>query len=196
MKKKKKKMEHRETERQRRLEMTALYKDLRSKLPLECIQGKRSICDHMSEAINYIKHKEKTIKELSERRDRLIKICRRNNNSSSSSSSSSCSENDNINVIVQPSRVGIEVVISTNLRVRSMLPLSSVLELLLDEGLSVVSCVSSNANETSVHNIQSEVRNTHQANIEMSELQQKLMNLVTVSSASRANLSSNFDLAN
>ncbi|KAK9147634.1 hypothetical protein Scep_006391 [Stephania cephalantha] len=189
-------MEHRETERQRRLEMTALYKDLRSKLPLEYIQGKRSICDHMSEAINYIKHKEKTIKELSERRDRLIKICRRNNNSSSSSSSSSCSENDNINVIVQPSRVGIEVVISTNLRVRSMLPLSSVLELLLEEGLSVVSCVSSNANETSVHNIQSEVRNTHQANIEMSELQQKLMNLVMVSSASRANLSSNFDLPN
>ncbi|KAK9103494.1 hypothetical protein Sjap_020748 [Stephania japonica] len=149
--KKKKKMEHRETERQRRQEMTALYKGLRSQLPPEYIQGKRSICEHMSEAVNYIKHKEKTIKELRERRDSLIKTCRRND------SSSPCSEDDNINVIVQPSRVGIEVVISTNLRVGSVIPLSSFLELLLEEGLSVVSCVSSNANKTSVHNIQSEV---------------------------------------
>ncbi|EFH66198.1 hypothetical protein ARALYDRAFT_471403 [Arabidopsis lyrata subsp. lyrata] len=68
---KNKRAKHKELERQRRQEITSLFKNLRYLLPSQYTKGKRSSADHVLEAVNYIKDLQKKIKEVSKKRDRI-----------------------------------------------------------------------------------------------------------------------------
>lgn len=180
---KKMKIMRRDIERHRRQEMSTLYRSLRSLLPLEYLKGKRSMSDHMNEAVNYIKNLQNRIQKLSEKRDEL----RRLSNSSSSpyystTSESECSQthiNLEDSVTVRPCLAGVEVAINTSFR--KGIPLSQVVALLAEEGLTVVNCISTKINERLLHNIESEV-NDGGRNIDPFELQQKIMKLTSPSS--------------
>lgn len=111
--------------------------------------------DQMNEAVKYIKHLEMRIKELGARRDELKKL-------SNSSSHGSESRSSDLNVcqnsiVVSQSLVGVEVVYSCGYWEQG-LPLSRVLEILLDEGLCVVNCVSTKVRDRLLHTIQAKVR--------------------------------------
>ncbi|GMI99561.1 hypothetical protein HRI_003625400 [Hibiscus trionum] len=154
-----KKSMHRDVERQRRQEMATLYASLRTLLPLEYIKGKRAISDHMNGAVIYIKDLQKRIRELSSKRDELKKL------------SDSSVYDLTSSAVVRQSLDGVEVVISTGVGARA-LTLSRVLKLLVEEGLGVVSCVSTRIDGGLIHTIQSEV--TDLTLIDVPRLQQKL----------------------
>lgn len=117
--------------------------------------------DHMQEATNYIKDLQKGIQELSDKRDRLKNSYSTSGSSSSSSSSycvapqNPCYSRASDFVIVTSTRAGVEVIINTALI--EELPLSRVLKLLIDEGLSTISCTSAQVNDRLLHTIESEV---------------------------------------
>lgn len=145
------KKKHREVERQRRQEMASLCASLRSKLPLEFIKGKRSTSDHMNEAVNYIKHLQAKIGELGFKRDELKSI------HSLAALGSPCSNSSCLTTFTVNSCCEIvEIVISQSIREKDFL-LSTVLDLLLQQGLDVVSCFSSQAYDKIVHTIRCEL---------------------------------------
>ncbi|KAL6123298.1 hypothetical protein ACLB2K_075820 [Fragaria x ananassa] len=164
-----KKMMHRDTERKRRQEMATLYASLRSTLPPQSMKGKRSLADHMNEAVNYIKLMQTRIKELGSRRDDL-KIQRSspdlsitsalgldgNLSGSTGSSSSLLAGNfSTSHVAVNPCLGGVEIVISCVTGV----VLSRLLQILLEQGLTVTNCATTRVNKRLVYTIQSEVSN-------------------------------------
>ncbi|KAL3524208.1 hypothetical protein ACH5RR_017042 [Cinchona calisaya] len=175
---------HRDIERQRRQEMANLYSSLRSLLPLEYIKGKRAISDHMHEAVNYINCLQKKIGELRERRESLMKKTGSLSSTTSSgngSAADSCLPNC-LSVTVNPCRDGVEILISSGPK-EEKFSLSRVLKKLLDEGQNVVSCVSTKANEITVHKILSEVPEDW-TSIHVMSLQQKLTNAINLDSNS------------
>ncbi|XVF51597.1 hypothetical protein PTKIN_Ptkin04bG0197000 [Pterospermum kingtungense] len=172
-----KKIIHRDIERQRRQEMTLLYATLRSQLPLEYLKGKRSISDHMHEAVKYIKHLQNRIMELRDKRDELIK------GSSDLQTPGSMVEgqpkpdtSDDSVVVVRACFIGVEISIKTGLR-QGLLPLSNVLDFIVSQGLSVVNCISTRVNERVLHTI-NVLDVNHGRNIDLSELQQELTKLI------------------
>ncbi|KAJ9539696.1 hypothetical protein OSB04_026202 [Centaurea solstitialis] len=157
--KKKKKMEHREIERKRRQEMANLCSSLRSLLPLDFIKGKRSMSEHMNQAVNYVKHLEENIKGLKKTRDEIKKTYPRITDSSSVAQntnikSESSSRDPPITVTVECSHGVIEVLVTSNC---TGFPISRVMKALVQEGLNVISCNSTKVNERLIHSIHSEV---------------------------------------
>ncbi|KAG8381438.1 hypothetical protein BUALT_Bualt06G0122000 [Buddleja alternifolia] len=153
-----KKSIHKEIERQRRKEMSGLYASLRSLLPLEYVKGKRSVSDHMHQAVNYIKHMQNNIEELQKKRDRLKKL---SNPSSSNidAEDQNLTINDPLNCVnVNLCLDGVEILIRSSLNEEAGFPLSKVLLDLIERGLNVISCVSTRAKEQSLHKIQIEVQ--------------------------------------
>lgn len=167
---KKKKMIHREIERQRRQEMASLYASLRSLLPLEYIKGKRSISDHMNEAVSYIKHLQKNIKELGAKRDELKR--QYSDNSSSNLETPDEGQQKSISFTVHENNngaVGIEII--RYLEDERFL-LSKFLELVLEQGLEVVTCLSSQVNGRILHSVHCEVNSSN--SVDLPELRRKI----------------------
>ncbi|KAF3433078.1 hypothetical protein FNV43_RR24180 [Rhamnella rubrinervis] len=166
-----KKAMRRDNERQRRQQMAFLNATLRSQLPLELIKGKRSVSDHINEAVNHINQMKDKIEHLTSEKNKLESSS--NYSTSPSPKSESNSEKSSLNsVVIQPSFGGMEIVISGGFREKD-LSLSRVLEVLVvEEGLNVVKCASTKVNGRSIHTIQAEVDDT--TRVDLSELQQKL----------------------
>ncbi|XP_027162640.1 transcription factor bHLH36-like [Coffea eugenioides] len=153
---KQKRAAHRDVERLRRQEMANLYASLRNLLPLEYIKGKRSMSDQVHQAVNYITHKEKNIRELKVKRDKLrnlmggssdlnVKSVEETNSSSTTFTVKQCESG------------GIEILMKNDLA-GNCFPLSRVLDMLLDEGLNVVNCVCTKVDENFLYTIQTEVQ--------------------------------------
>ncbi|KAI4351852.1 hypothetical protein L6164_006160 [Bauhinia variegata] len=165
---KKKKIIHKEIERQRRQRMATLYASLRSLLPIEFIKGKRSISDHMNEAVNYINYLRKNIKELNAKKDELKKLSNssvENHESNKSSGSFTIHESNG--------DIGIEI--TSGFREESF-PLSKLLKLLPEEGIEVVGCLSSVINGRLLHSVQCEVSNSN--SLDLPELRRKIYSII------------------
>ncbi|KAL3521474.1 hypothetical protein ACH5RR_019623 [Cinchona calisaya] len=160
---KKKRAVHTNIERQRRQEMATMCASLRNLLPLEYIKGKRSVSDHVHEAANYIKHMKKNIRELEAKRDKL-----RNSSGGSSAANSS-----SIIFTVRPCSDGVTEILVENGLGDDGFPLSRILDMLLNEGLTVVNCVSTKSNEKFIYAIQAEATD-HMTEVDLFCLQEKL----------------------
>ncbi|KAM1141964.1 hypothetical protein ACFX2I_041879 [Malus domestica] len=170
------KIVRRDNERQRRQLMAVLNSSLRSLLPCELIKGKRSITEHMNEAVNYINHTKAKIEELNAKKEKIKKLYECDSKDFGLENESSGHDFLKYSIMVRPTCLGaVEVVISSSCGEEEGLPLSGVLKVLLAEGLSVVGCASTRVNESSFHNIQCEVGNDL-ACLDLSELQLKLNN--------------------
>ncbi|ESQ43363.1 hypothetical protein EUTSA_v10015297mg [Eutrema salsugineum] len=143
-------MMHREIERQRRQEMASLYASLRSLLPLNFIQGKRSTSDQVNEAVNYIKYLQRKIKELSSRRDELMLLSR------GSFLDDSKDEMEMMNhVMVRQCLVGVEIVFSSRC-CGGQPQLSSVFQVLCENGLCLLNSISSIVDDRLIYTIHAE----------------------------------------
>ncbi|XP_055831439.1 transcription factor bHLH36-like [Solanum dulcamara] len=173
---KQKKVMHREIERQRRQEMSTLYASLRQQLPLENIKGKRSTSDHILEAANYIEQLQKNVKNLEERREKLKKESIGLSNPQSGSSIISYSSP--AIVIVKECLDGMEILVNCDLKNEGF-RLSRVLQVLLQEGLSIVNCSCTKTNTTSLlHTIRTEVCTDQPRIINVDVIQQKLQDII------------------
>lgn len=116
----------------------------------------------MNEAKNYIKHLQKRIKELSAKRDELRKLKEFPSNPEETlheCEKYTCSGYFSVHEIKNNNNgcfVGIEV--SSSLGEESLFPLSKFLKLMLEEGLEVVNCVTSQVNGRLIHSVQCEVQ--------------------------------------
>ncbi|CAJ2666793.1 transcription factor bHLH118 [Trifolium pratense] len=173
-----KKWMHKETEKQRRQEMANLCTSLRSLLPLEYIKGKRSISDHVNEAINYINHLQNNVKQLQDKKEDLMKVSNLNNIHHQNGSTTST--NLQPFVIVQPFPGGLEIVCSYTSKT-CLFPLSRVLDMLLKEGLNVISSNSSKIDGRFIYTIRSE--DPIMSGIDYSQLQRKLTDAILSSSS-------------
>ncbi|XP_062075440.1 transcription factor bHLH120-like [Humulus lupulus] len=196
--KSKKMRKHRDIEMQRRQEMAARHASLRSLLPLELIKGKRSISDHIHEGARYIKQLQLKIKELDAKRENLKKYYYLSDSRSiigpstyhdhhghggaGSSSSSTPLSQDHL-LRVQPCGGGLEIVISStgDFGGASVLPLSKILQVILQEGLCLISCISTKVNGRLLHTIKSEANYycvESECSDYLSALEQKLKKLI------------------
>ncbi|XP_062119542.1 transcription factor bHLH36-like [Humulus lupulus] len=175
---KKKKMLHRDIEKQRRQEMSNLYASLRSLIPLQYLKGKRSTSDQMHEATKYIKDLEIKIEKMSAKRDSLKKL------SDPSDIIASHDQNNNFEKL-ESTKISlrhcgktrsVEVLVNTAFSSEG-LSLERILRALAAEGFDVISCVSAKVNQRFLHTIQSQAM-SEERSLDLSKLEQKLNNLI------------------
>ncbi|CAD5329018.1 Myc-type basic helix-loop-helix (bHLH) domain [Arabidopsis thaliana x Arabidopsis arenosa] len=157
------KLVHKEIEKRRRQEMASLYASLRSLLPLEFIQGKRSTSDQVNGAVNYIDYLQRNIKDINSKRDDLVLLSGRSFRSSNEQEWNEISNH----VVIRPCLVGIEIVLSV-----LQTPFSSILQVLREHGLYVLGCISSGVNDRLIHTLQAEVNDL--ALIDLADLKDTL----------------------
>ncbi|KAG4991696.1 hypothetical protein AAZX31_09G135900 [Glycine max] len=176
-----KKWMHKETERQRRQEMGKLCATLRSLLPLEYIKGKRSTSDYVNEAMNYINHLQNKVKQLQAKRDELVKVSNLKSNICSENESSSSSTTHLPPLVsVHPFPGGLEIMCGYSFG-KSVFPMSRVLDILLKEGINVVSTTSIRRDGRFIHTIRSEDPNhLNMTGADYSELQIKLTEAISL----------------
>lgn len=124
----------------------------------EIKKGKRSICDHLNEAVNYIEHLQNRIKRLAATRAEF------NINSTTGTDHGDTADGHSPSCLtVRPCCGGVQIVISsrgfrsTEDDLSLSFSVSRVLQVLLEQGLGVVSCVSSKGIDRLLHTIQCEV---------------------------------------
>nr|GEW97099.1 hypothetical protein [Tanacetum cinerariifolium] len=146
--------------------------------------GKRSTCEHVNQAVDYVKHLEENIKGLSTKRDELKKMCNvvsdakgvLTKNDKSERVMVECSQNDSITVTVSCRNGGTEILVKSN--GNKGFQISSVLKALVQEGIDVISCNSTKVNDKFlIYSIHSKVID-EKTSIQESMLQQKLAELV------------------
>lgn len=126
--------------------------------PFDFAQGKRSISDHMNEAVNYIKHLNVRIHKLNDQKDKLKKFSNSASFNSGSGDSSTCSRKCMVEINHLFDGTEVEIIISRGSKEEGEdIPLSSVLQFLLERGLDVVNCFSTKVNERTLHKIHCEV---------------------------------------
>ncbi|PSS04113.1 Transcription factor bHLH120 like [Actinidia chinensis var. chinensis] len=108
---KRKKMIHRDIERQRRREMAVLHISLKSMLPPEYIKGKRSMSDHVHETVNYIRDLQKRVEELSEKRDGLKRLTNKSTANDNGSKVLPSTSKEDISVTIETSRESVQVIV-------------------------------------------------------------------------------------
>lgn len=108
----------------------------------------------MNEAVNYIKHMQNNIKELVAKRDELKKL---SNHSNMENSHEGLHTSCNFTVHENNDIIGIEI---TSGFIEERPKVSKLLQLLIQEGLEVVSCLSSEVNGRLLHSVQCEVRSS------------------------------------
>ncbi|KAI4347468.1 hypothetical protein L6164_008280 [Bauhinia variegata] len=169
-----KKIIRRENERERRMQMSTLCASLRSLLPFELIKGKRSESDHIGEAVKYILYLKEKIDVLHMKRDKLKRMANPCLIDAGIESSNHSSLVNYAKIDLFPG--GAEITIDSGFE-ESSLPLSHILEILLQEGYdNIVSYVSTKVNGRIVHSIKSEVGRLTQ--LDVVGMQQKLNNAI------------------
>ncbi|KAK7280032.1 hypothetical protein RJT34_25094 [Clitoria ternatea] len=181
-----KKWMHKETEKQRRQEMSKLCTTFRSLLPLEYIKGKRSISDHMHEGTKYIKYLQNKVNMLQAKRDELMKLSNLSPRIGSQSGKFTTT-NPPIHVIVHPCSGGVQIECSYSFR-KYVFPLSRVLDIVLKEGLDVVNCTSTKTYDRFIHTIRSEDLHI-MSRTNYNELQRKLVEAISSGSSLEERLS-------
>lgn len=111
--------------------------------------------DHMNEAVNYIKHLEKKVKDLDAKRHELKRVS--DLASVGSRTKPAAASISHHCFIIRPCLIGIEIMFRCGVEDQD-LSSSRVLVVLVDEGLHVVSCFSTKSEEFLFHStIQTEV---------------------------------------
>lgn len=112
----------------------------------------------MNEAVSYIKHLQKNIKELGGKRDELKKHSDNHSSNNLEIPDDEGQQKKLINFSVHEKNgvVGIEII--CNLQDERFL-LSKLLESLLEEGLEVVTCLSTQVNGRILHSVNCQVNN-------------------------------------
>ncbi|MED6209528.1 hypothetical protein PIB30_055566 [Stylosanthes scabra] len=171
-KKNMKKIIRREVERRRRTEMSTLCASLRSSLPFYLIKGKRSVCDHIGEAANYVQFLKQKIEALEFKRDRLLKQKQKQTvddddemNIIPESSDHRRISDNSVSINLVPGGLEIDICVTNGC-------LSDLISILLQQGCHVVSCVSSQVNGTTFHSLLSQVEDS--TTVDVTRLKKKL----------------------
>ncbi|KAK4748581.1 hypothetical protein SAY87_015167 [Trapa incisa] len=160
--------------------MASLYGSLRSHLPVELLKGKRSISDHIHQAVRYIENRQSNIQELVAKRDKLKRM-----SESEKTDGPELADREEDPRTRRPSYIGgiepcaggIEITISIDPPHGTAL--SKVIGFLIHEEMDVISCTSTTLNGRLFHCIKSEVTtgNNKSSAYDLSELKNKLMRL-------------------